>query len=300
MNRSLWLYSSSLFWGLALLALIQLARLWWYDPRRNTKSSVAKQLHFGVFVAAIGTRGVSYLFVARAVFFSWAHCFLIVSAVRATTTVLRNATDADRCDNVQTSFGTPHINPRPLRGYARCRSSHMMTTAVTIIPVPATEAPTRMNSFFASDMTESMLLDFAYGMFPTLTFFNVTSLILLFWAQVSTFSPIWPPLHQRRDSFRPICSASFVWGGLAQRYWETKMPLVYEEQEIGPFLNRVRIGPSLQFARVVLAVLLEQCAPADVARSQHGPVANRCNSCSNPCPEGCAMPGNLLFSRQAQ
>ena len=92
MNRSLWLYSSSLFWGLALLALIQLARLWWYDPRRNTKSSVAKQLHFGVFVAAIGTRGVSYLFVARAVFFSWAHCFLIVSAVRATTTVLRNAT----------------------------------------------------------------------------------------------------------------------------------------------------------------------------------------------------------------
>ena len=34
--------------------------------------------------------------------------------------------------------------------------------------------------------------------------------------------------------------------GAEQRYWETKMPVLYEERDIGPFLNRVsheRIGP---------------------------------------------------------
>jgi hypothetical protein len=175
MNRQLWLYSSTLFWGLALVAAIQLGRLWHYDPRRNTKTSVAKQLHFGVFIAAISTRADNPSLLRRRML-----CRLVFAA-RATVTVLRNATDADRCDNVQTSLGKSPIHSPPHLFSAMRRKRGV---AVTVAPVAPTPTPTRMNSFFASDLSESMLLDFVYGMFPTLTFFNVTSLILLFWAQV--------------------------------------------------------------------------------------------------------------------
>lgn len=93
--------------------------------------------------------------------------------------------------------------------------------------------------------------------------------------------------------------------GAEQRYWETKMPVLYEERDIGPFLNRVsheRIGPcsNVGFSETRAACLRLGFASAaqflvrtmaDVARSEHRAVGDRVHSRSSPCPEGRDVPG---------